>query len=45
VERFGATCVRPPHDEGFGLVASFTDPEGNPFELVELSYDFHENGA
>jgi predicted enzyme related to lactoylglutathione lyase len=45
VERFGATCVRPPHDEGFGLVASFTDPEGNPYELVELSYGFHENGA
>lgn len=36
----GAKCIQPPHDEGFGLVASFTDPEGNQFEIVELTYSF-----
>jgi predicted enzyme related to lactoylglutathione lyase len=40
LEGLGATCVQPPHDEGFGLVASFRDPEGNQFELVELQYSF-----
>ena len=28
------------HDEGFGPVASFRDPDGNLIELVELRYDF-----
>ena len=28
------------HDEGFGPVASFRDPDGNLIELVELHYDF-----
>jgi predicted enzyme related to lactoylglutathione lyase len=36
----GAPCVQEPHDEGFGLVASYRDPEGNQFEIVELRYDF-----
>jgi predicted enzyme related to lactoylglutathione lyase len=40
LEELGARCVQPPHDEGFGVVASFTDPEGNQFELVELAYEF-----
>lgn len=40
LEKLGAPCIQPPHDEGFGLVASFTDPEGNQFELVELAYRF-----
>jgi predicted enzyme related to lactoylglutathione lyase len=40
LERFGAPCIQPPHDEGFGLVASFSDPEGNQFEIVELTYQF-----
>ncbi|MCW8109724.1 VOC family protein [Alteromonas ponticola] len=35
-----AVQVTPPHDEGFGLVASYKDPEGNPFEVVELNYAF-----
>ena len=42
LQQLGANCVQPPHDEGFGLVASFTDPEGNCFELVELTYQFEE---
>ena len=29
-----------PHDEGFGLVATYKDPEGNQFEIVELNYEF-----
>jgi predicted enzyme related to lactoylglutathione lyase len=40
LERLAAPCVQPPHDEGFGLVCSYTDPEGNLFELVELRYEF-----
>jgi hypothetical protein len=32
--------VVPPHDEGFGQVATWQDPEGNLFETVELSYAF-----
>jgi predicted enzyme related to lactoylglutathione lyase len=40
-----APCIKPPHDEGFGLVASFTDPEGNLFEVVELCYAFEEPDA
>ena len=36
----GAKQIVAPHDEGFGLVASFEDPEGNLFELVELDYEF-----
>jgi predicted enzyme related to lactoylglutathione lyase len=45
LESLGATCIQPPHDEGFGLVASFTDPEGNLFEVVELTYEFEGPGA
>lgn len=29
-----------PHDEGFGPVAAFRDPDGNVLELVELNYEF-----
>lgn len=29
-----------PHDEGFGPVAAFRDPDGNVLELVELHYEF-----
>jgi predicted enzyme related to lactoylglutathione lyase len=44
LSRLGAACILPAHDEGFGLVASFTDPEGNPFEVVELTYQFGADG-
>jgi predicted enzyme related to lactoylglutathione lyase len=40
LRRLGAPCIQPSHDEGFGPVASFADPEGNQFEVVELRYDF-----
>lgn len=36
----GAVQVVQPHDEGFGMVATWEDPEGNLFETVELRYDF-----
>lgn len=36
----GAPVVRAPHDEGFGLTATWRDPAGNLLELVELRYDF-----
>ena len=36
----GAVEVAAPHDEGFGRVASYLDPEGNLFEVVELCYEF-----
>jgi hypothetical protein len=35
--------VQPGHDEGFGKVARYTDPEGNPFEIIELSYQFADH--
>lgn len=40
LRELGATQVQAPHDEGFGLVTSYLDPDGNQFELVELTYDF-----
>ncbi len=40
LRELGATQVRAPHDEGFGLVTSYLDPDGNQFELVELTYEF-----
>jgi predicted enzyme related to lactoylglutathione lyase len=45
LEKLGARCLVPTHDEGFGLVASFSDPDGNPFEIVELAYRFGDAGA
>ena len=44
LEKLGAACIQPPHDEGFGTVASFTDPDGNQFEVVELRYEFGDAG-
>lgn len=38
--RLKAPCLMPAHDEGFGVVACYADPEGNPFEIVELDYEF-----
>jgi predicted enzyme related to lactoylglutathione lyase len=40
IESHGGKCIQPAHDEGFGTVASYLDPEGNQFEIVELSYKF-----
>ena len=40
LKALGAICVQEPHDEGFGLVASYADPDGNRFEVVELAYTF-----
>ncbi len=40
LENHGHHPVHEPHDEGFGPVASFKDPDGNLIELVELSYEF-----
>jgi predicted enzyme related to lactoylglutathione lyase len=45
LEGLGAACIQPPHDEGFGMVASFTDPDGNQFEVVELAYEFGGGGG
>ncbi len=45
LERLGSPCIQPPHDEGFGKVASYLDPEGNQFEIVELSYEFNSEGS
>jgi catechol 2,3-dioxygenase-like lactoylglutathione lyase family enzyme len=40
----GYQPVQAPHDEGFGPVASFRDPDGNLIELVELRYEFKPAG-
>lgn len=45
VERLAAEGHSPymdPHDEGFGPVAAFEDPDGNVLELVELTYEFEQ---
>lgn len=38
----GAEIVIEPHDEGFGPVTTLADPQGNLFELVELTHEFEE---
>jgi len=46
IERLNLTDARQviaPHDEGFGLVATYRDPEGNCFEIVELNYEFTDS--
>lgn len=40
LEQLEAKQVQPPHDEGFGPVSSYLDPDGNTFEIVELNYEF-----
>lgn len=40
IRRAGGREIEPPHDEGFGPVAAFEDPDGNGFEVVELRYSF-----
>lgn len=40
LDEMGAVEVVAPHDEGFGMVAAYADPQGNHFEIVELDYDF-----
>jgi predicted enzyme related to lactoylglutathione lyase len=40
LQALGAACIQPPHDEGFGVVASYADPDGNRFEVVELTHRF-----
>jgi predicted enzyme related to lactoylglutathione lyase len=45
LESLDAKQVQPPHDEGFGPVTSYLDPDGNQFELVELSYEFRKPGS
>lgn len=40
LESYGYKPVQEPHDEGFGPVASFNDPDGNLIELVELKFEF-----
>lgn len=35
-----AVMIISPHDEGFGTVATYKDPDGNYFEIVELDYEF-----
>jgi hypothetical protein len=41
---FSLQPVQAPHDEVFGPVASFHDPDGNLIELVELRYEFKPAG-
>ncbi|WP_417445467.1 VOC family protein [Kangiella sp.] len=43
LKELGATEVIAPHDEGFGMVATYADPAGNHFEIVELDYEFENN--
>ena len=43
--RLGAKAILPPHDEGFGRVALYADPDGNLFEIVELTHHFAADGS
>jgi len=45
LKRLGAEVVKGPRNEGFGLVVTLADPEGNLFELVELDYEFASRQA
>ena len=40
LRQIDARQIQAPHDEGFGPVASYLDPDGNTFEIVELNYEF-----
>jgi len=40
LRQLDARQLQAPHDEGFGPVASYLDPDGNTFEIVELNYEF-----
>lgn len=40
LQELGAQVVTEPHDEGFGMVVTLADPDGNLFELVELTHEF-----
>ena len=40
LSKLGAEEVTAAHDEGFGMVATYKDLEGNQFEVVELTYEF-----
>lgn len=42
LEKLGAELLTPARDQGFGLVATLADPDGNRFELVELTHQFGE---
>ena len=44
LKELGSVELAPPHDEGFGTVARYLDPDGNAFEIVELRYDFGSHG-
>jgi len=41
LQKLGAKQVVEPHDEGFGMVTMFEDPEANQFEVVTLDYEFN----
>ncbi len=43
LKKMGSTQITAPHDEGFGQVATYKDPEGNAFEIVELDYEFNNH--
>jgi predicted enzyme related to lactoylglutathione lyase len=40
LNEMGAVEVSAPHNEGFGMTATYADPLGNFFEVVELDYEF-----
>lgn len=40
LERKGVRPAVTKHDEGFGPVTGFEDPDGNLIELVQLNYEF-----
>lgn len=39
-EKLGATEIAARHEEDFGLVATYANPQGNHFEIVGLEYEF-----
>jgi predicted enzyme related to lactoylglutathione lyase len=39
LSKANAVQIHAPHDEGFGMVATYKNPEENQFEIVELNYE------
>lgn len=43
-DRLGVRGIRPPHGEGCGIDASFSDPDDDRCDIAELAYEFGSGG-
>ncbi len=40
LEALGTPCIQPKHNQGFGDLVRYQDPDGNHVEFIELDYAF-----